>query len=136
MTIVAASLKIAADNWTIANASLIRNVGNWKMRRGEWKRSTGGDIGGAGISLHVTSITISSNPDGSAFSIIHAQQFNMATGGLFRWLLFDDINHPWHTKFIGDFAESMRPEGFLPGYFDFSVGGKVIKPTFSFLDLM
>lgn len=40
-----ASLKIAADNWTIANASLIRNVGNWKMRRGEWKRSTGGDKG-------------------------------------------------------------------------------------------
>ena len=24
-------------------------------------------------------------------------------GGLLRWLLFDDINHPRYAKFIGDF---------------------------------
>ncbi len=45
-------------------------------------------------------------------------------GGLLRWLLFDDINHPRYAKFIGDFAKAMRPERFLPGHFDFSVGGK------------
>ena len=42
-------------------------------------------------------------------------------GGLLRWLLFDDINHPRYAKFIGDFAKAMRPERFLPGQFDFSV---------------
>ena len=36
-------------------------------------------------------------------------------GGLLRWLLFDDINHPRYAKFIGDFAKAMRPESFLPG---------------------
>ncbi|ETJ24992.1 MAG: hypothetical protein Q609_ECAC01327G0001, partial [Escherichia coli DORA_A_5_14_21] len=46
-------------------------------------------------------------------------------GGLLRWLLFDDINHPRYAKFIGDFAKAMRPESFLPGHFDFSVSCKV-----------
>lgn len=73
----AASLKIAAGSWTIASASLIRSVGNWKMKSGEWKMSMGVDIGaGAGIFPHATSISIpsnpASNPDGSAFSISHA----------------------------------------------------------------
>lgn len=72
-----ASLKIAAGSWTIASASLIRSVGNWKMKSGEWKMSMGVDIGaGAGIFPHATSISIpsnpASNPDGSAFSISHA----------------------------------------------------------------
>lgn len=57
-------------------------------------------------------------------------------GGLVRWLLFDDINHPRHAKFIGDFAEAMRPESFLSGHFDFSVSSKVIKPAFSFFYLL
>ncbi|STG52004.1 Uncharacterised protein [Escherichia coli] len=51
-------------------------------------------------------------------------------GGLVRWLLFDDINHPRYAKFIGDFAEAMRPESFLPGHFDFSVGGKMSNQRF------
>ena len=77
MTTAAASLKIAAGSWTIASASLIRSVGNWKMKSGEWKMSMGVDIGaGAGIFPHATSISIpsnpASNPDGSAFSISHA----------------------------------------------------------------
>ena len=57
-------------------------------------------------------------------------------GGLLRWLLFDDINHPRYAKFIGDFAKAMRPESFLPGHFDFSVSGKIVKPAFSFFDLL
>ena len=57
-------------------------------------------------------------------------------GGLLRWLLFDDINHPRYAKFIGDFAKAMCPESFLPGHFDFSVSGKIVKPAFSFFDLL
>ena len=49
----AASLKIAAGSWTIASASLIRSVGNWRMKSGEWKMSMGDEVGyGAGIAPH------------------------------------------------------------------------------------
>ena len=56
-------------------------------------------------------------------------------GGLLRWVLFDYINHPRYAKFIGDFAEAMRQERYLPGPFDVSVSVKVAKPAVSFFDL-
>src|SRR5690606_26273752 len=53
-----------------------------------------------------------------------------------RLLLFDDVDHPWHTIFIGHFAETVCPEGLLPGHFNVTARGELVEPAFAFGDVL
>jgi hypothetical protein len=51
-------------------------------------------------------------------------------------LLLNDVNHPRHAVFIGDFTETVRPEGFLPGHFDIPASGEVVEPALAFINVL
>lgn len=47
-------------------------------------------------------------------------------------LLLNDVNHPRHAVFVGDFTETVRPEGLLPGHFDMAFRSQIVEPAFAF----
>ena len=51
-------------------------------------------------------------------------------------LLLNDVNHPRHAVFIGDFTETVCPEGFLPGHVDIPARGEVVEPAFAFINVL
>lgn len=51
-------------------------------------------------------------------------------------LLLNDVNHPRHAVFVGDFPESVRPESLLPGHFHIAAIREVVEPAFAFIHVL
>lgn len=49
-----------------------------------------------------------------------------------RRLLLDDVNHPRHAVLVGDFTETVRPEGLLSRHVDVPARGEVVEPALAF----